>query len=175
MKNRNIEHRISNTEGFTLIETLVAVTVLVVSLAGPLFLADRSFVSATIARDKTTASYLAQEGMEFARKVRDTNFLAGASWLTSLSSCVANSCTVDVKNNSLSVCSGTCPALNYDSTTRLYNHSITSGTNKVTRFTRGIRLTQISSTEYLVTVTVTWTDRGVTRSVVSKENIHDWQ
>lgn len=63
------------TSGFTLIETMVAVSILTLSIAGPLFAANRAIVSAATARDRLTASYLAQEGVEYVRAMRDDVFL----------------------------------------------------------------------------------------------------
>lgn len=62
--------------GFTLIEAMIAVTILTLSVAGPLLTASRSIVSAEIARYQLTASYLAQEGIEYVRMMRDNEFLA---------------------------------------------------------------------------------------------------
>jgi prepilin-type N-terminal cleavage/methylation domain-containing protein len=61
---------------FTLIETMIAVTILTTAVAGPLFAASRSIVAAQISRDQLTASYLAQEGIEYIRAMRDNEFLA---------------------------------------------------------------------------------------------------
>jgi len=61
--------------GFTLIETLIAVTILSLSVAGPLTTASRAIVASQTARDHLTASYLAQEGIEYVRAMRDEEFL----------------------------------------------------------------------------------------------------
>ena len=63
-------------KGFTLIETMIAVTILTLAMAGPLFTASRSIVAAQTARDQLTASYLAQEGIEYVRMMRDNQYLA---------------------------------------------------------------------------------------------------
>jgi len=60
-----------NTHGFTLIETLIAVTILTFAVSGPLYTAGRALVAAEIARDQLVASYLAQEGVESVRAMRD--------------------------------------------------------------------------------------------------------
>lgn len=62
--------------GFTLIETLIAVTILTLSVAGPLYSASRAIVAAQTARDQLTASYLAQEGIEYVRAMRDHEYLS---------------------------------------------------------------------------------------------------
>ena len=61
--------------GFTLIETLVAVAIIMLAIAGPLVSANRALVSAYIARDQLTASYLGQEGVEYVRRMRDSVYL----------------------------------------------------------------------------------------------------
>ncbi len=77
-------------KGFTLIETMIAVTILTLAMAGPLFTASRSIIAAQTARDQLTASYLAQEGIEYVRMMRDNQYLdayrtlstdvAGVAW-----------------------------------------------------------------------------------------------
>lgn len=62
--------------GFTLVETLVAVTIVTLSVVGPLYAADRAIVAAQVARNQLTASYLAQEGIEYVRSMRDDEYLA---------------------------------------------------------------------------------------------------
>ncbi|MDE1919730.1 MAG: prepilin-type N-terminal cleavage/methylation domain-containing protein, partial [Patescibacteria group bacterium] len=51
-----------STKGFTLIEAMVAVTIVTLAVAGPLFTAGRAIIAAQISREQLTASYLAQEG-----------------------------------------------------------------------------------------------------------------
>ncbi len=62
--------------GFTLIETMIAVTILTFAVAGPLYTASRAILAATISRDQLTASYLAQEGIEYVRALRDNEYLS---------------------------------------------------------------------------------------------------
>jgi prepilin-type N-terminal cleavage/methylation domain-containing protein len=79
-------------KGFTLIETLMAVLLLSVAIAGPLTIASKSLQATLIAKDQDTAFYLAQDGIEYVRWVRDTNTLkcnatnscTASSWLAGL-------------------------------------------------------------------------------------------
>ena len=60
---------------FTLIETLVAIAILVVSVMAPLAVASSSYFQARAARDQVVATYLAQEAVEMVRYVRDRNMI----------------------------------------------------------------------------------------------------
>lgn len=60
---------------FTLVETLVAITILTLAVAGPLFTASRAIVAAQGARYQLIASHLAQEGIEYVRVMRDDAYL----------------------------------------------------------------------------------------------------
>lgn len=61
---------------FTLVETLIAITILTFAIAGPLSSASHALVATEVARDQLTASYLAQEGIEYVRAMRDDEYLA---------------------------------------------------------------------------------------------------
>lgn len=63
-------------KGFTLVETLVAITIVLVAVTAPLFTAGRSTVVAEMSAYQMTASFLAQEGLEFVRMMRDNEYLA---------------------------------------------------------------------------------------------------
>src|SRR3989344_5745503 len=64
-----------SSRGFTLIETLVAVTLLSVAITAPMSLTTRSLAAAYYARDQITAFHLAQEAIESVRHARDHNIL----------------------------------------------------------------------------------------------------
>ncbi|MHB8660533.1 MAG: type IV pilus modification PilV family protein [Minisyncoccota bacterium] len=61
--------------GFTLVEALVAIAILKKAIAGAMYAANRAIVAAEIAQEQLTASYLAQEGIEYVRSMRDGAYL----------------------------------------------------------------------------------------------------
>ncbi|MCX6715954.1 MAG: prepilin-type N-terminal cleavage/methylation domain-containing protein, partial [Candidatus Taylorbacteria bacterium] len=91
-KNKYAEKR-----GFTIVETLVAITILMIAIAGPLVVASKSLFSSNLSKNQMVASYLAQESMEVVKNIRDNNLYLGQNWLQngagSLSSCTkSNPC-----------------------------------------------------------------------------------
>src|ERR1035437_5439116 len=63
---------------FTLVETLVAIAIFTVSLVAIMSVLASSITSTTYAKQKMVASYLAQEGIEYIRNMRDTFVLYDA-------------------------------------------------------------------------------------------------
>ncbi len=60
-------------KGFTIIETLVAITILMIAIAGPMTIAHRGLMASIYARDQVTASLLAQDAMEYLKNLRSRN------------------------------------------------------------------------------------------------------
>jgi len=72
--------------GFTLIEVVVAIFVLIVGVVGVFTAIQNITFSSQINSSKLTAAYLAQEGIELVRNKRDSNWLAGETWDSDLPS-----------------------------------------------------------------------------------------
>lgn len=161
--------------GFTLIETFVAITVLLVSLAGPLTLAAQALRSAYFARDEITAYYLAQEGLEYARAVRDQNYLASpqSPWLNGIADCVSATCQIDFPNFSHTICAqGVCQPLSFDPATGLFQTK--TGTASI--YTRALTIVPVAnnSDEVKVSVTMTWFSGGINRTFTLSEHLFNW-
>lgn len=179
--------------GFTLIETMVAITVLAIALVGP-FVAVRSALTGSYtARDQLIASALAQEGLEYVRSVRDNNYLNGdRGWMDGLSSLACyganptSYCTVDPTQGDPhnsgsdaiaaynSVSPGDCSAgarCLYLSSTGLYNQQL-EGTE--TRFKRVVQIRHISANEVVVSAQVHWTTNGRPYSITVTDVLRDW-
>lgn len=105
MKKRNTQ-----TKGYSIVEVLVAVMVLLVALAGPLTIAYKGLQSATLARQQNVAFFLAQEGIEAIIKKRNDGVLANENnssvdtwdWTSEIgaNNCSASqACGVDLTGN----------------------------------------------------------------------------
>lgn len=162
--------RLQTNKGFTLVETLVAITILLVAIVGPMTIASRGLQTAFFARDQIAAFYLAQEGVEYVRWVRDSNALQGNAWLSGLSACNSNNgCKFDMRNtSSVTACpaSGNGCRLHYDpgsmngsSNRGFYYHG--SGSSNLTPFTRRMWINEIDNgREAEIIVEVSW-DSGL--------------
>lgn len=181
------------TRGFTLIETLVAVTLLATTIVLPYYAIQRSLVATYTARDELIASALAQEAIEYVRAVRDSNYLynedrgnIARSWLYGVDgtsgspNCMNRKCTLDAtKTTPIATCGqSSCTQKLYLSTTNLYNQS-SSGTQ--TRFTRYFQLSCVdgsncnlsNANEVRITATVTWNYHG-TQTIVLTDVLANW-
>lgn len=69
---------IHNTQikGFTLVETLVAIAIIMVAITGPFVVTENSINATTVAHDKSIATFLAQEGIEYIHAIRDKVYIS---------------------------------------------------------------------------------------------------
>jgi type II secretory pathway pseudopilin PulG len=68
-------------KGFSLLETMVAITILMTTIVGPLALASKGIVFADYVKNEITGFYLAQEAVEAIRNIRDGNIKNAGDWL----------------------------------------------------------------------------------------------
>ena len=71
--------------GFSLVEMLVSISILLLVVTGPMTVTSRTSKSATFATEQVQAFFLAQEGLEIAQKLRDDLLLIniaapGVAW-----------------------------------------------------------------------------------------------
>lgn len=135
--------------GFTLIETMVALTIVLVAVVGPISLIGNSLSNIYYARDQMVAINLAQEGIEVVRQKRDNSLLATAQWDTDFS--VVGSYIVDAPLLSLSIGGDTKIYQDADGFYRQGSEFPTA-----TQFSRTVTIAVAGSEEKKVTSTVTW-------------------
>ena len=157
--------------GLTLIETLVAISVLMVAVSGALSLSYKSLSSATFAKDQITAYYLAQDAMESVKNLRDEAFFSNANWMARLGPCGNTKCKIDPLSLSVSDCGNTCMPLNFDEITGLYSYG---NSLPASIYTREIQLIRENNHEELLVVTINWQSGGINKSFTVKETIFDW-
>jgi prepilin-type N-terminal cleavage/methylation domain-containing protein len=189
----------SQSRGFTLVETLVAISILLVVIVGPMTVASRGMQSAFYASDQTTAIYLAQEAIEHIQKLRDDTALDNYDdymtdgndgdgdtweWHDDLSShcrdgdgCDVNFAASPITYRDCSTASS-CVLNKYTGASpgdRVYGYSSGSGWAP-SIFTRRIRVGDDTSANGVpVTVTVSWNSSlfGNTRTVTLQTYVYD--
>ena len=158
--------------GFTLIEMLVAVFIFSLALAAFMGIAARGLQAARYAQDEVRANYLAIEGIEVIRNIRDQAFIQGSNnqnWenvfdqdncLDDLAGDSGASCAFEFDGDSVNVY-GCNQCVIYFSQSRgdfkQFNGSVESD-YVPTNYTRKIRIERVDDTlnEVIVTVNVSW-------------------
>lgn len=160
--------------GFTLVEVLVAISILLIAVVGPMSLIGKSLAQIRIARENAVAVNLAQEGIEAIRQARDSNMLdqwAGggggpSKWRQGLNQ-PKYLVTLSSPDTLIESCGGGCPDIRkivYQSTTeksfRQFDGVAPAVGYVKTPFSRVITISGGGNIELQVTSTVTWTPPG---------------
>ena len=190
---RTRSHYLYKSGGFTLVETLVAISILALAIVAPMTLTTQSLTSAYYARDQMTAFHLAQEAIESVRAARDENILSNNADLLAGIPSGGVPFVIDTRDNKMTLCDqgnpAQCPYLRTSenaSAASFYAYGPV-GTIDIysdqpgwesTRFRRTIAAEMISGSnndEMKVTVTVAWqTGAYQLRTVTMRENLYRW-
>jgi len=151
----------SNTvEGLTLIETLVAITILLTGVILPMSIYSNSIVDARYAGDKLTAYYLAEDAIEFIKYRVGTEFNNGVGWFSTLPNCSGQPCAVDSSDDN--ICSGG----GCDYVVKIDGDNLYGMDGTDTIFTRTVRFANNPDPDGgSVLSTVTWIQTGVIKSI----------
>jgi Tfp pilus assembly protein PilV len=146
-----IKHSFSR-RGFTLVETLVAISIFTMSILGMISILASGVSDISYAKQKIAASYLAQEGIEYVRNMRDTAVLYNAT---------------DAQHG----WDAFKPTLPTSPSTTFYRVS-----SDFSNFTRTISadITTFGSNEVKITSTVSWTQGSGNYSISLSEDLFNW-
>ncbi len=172
--------------GFSLVEVLVAISILLLVMTGPMRVLTQTTNSTTYANQQTVAFFLAQEGLELVQLGRDNLVLGdfkdqirGESvepnpwqrFQTDFAACITDECGIIPMNDADGLATTTCSMSN-PTDCRLYLSTTTPTTRakysytpggQITPYTRTIRIGIIPNTQdpsrprgIVATSTVTW-------------------
>ncbi len=174
--------------GFTIIETLVSLSIFSISIIALVVVSARGISDSSVAKNRLTATYLAQEGLELMRNKRDTAIIQGSAngtngWTnfqSSTTDCApSGGCDIDPLSEAIYKCNTgtTVCTIKSDTSTGYYGHP-PYGVDTI--FKRVITLEEPTNwgsnpDEYQMTVTVSWTQGISPQSVKLVENIYNWQ
>lgn len=176
----------SQQSGFTLVETLVAITILLLVIIGPMTISSSAARSTSFSSEQVVAFFLAQEGVELAQKARDdyvlTAFLPttdsnynATPWSDFSDSAAsgdfyecftAQGCALEIENDSAGTVSvagqctgaGTDCRLHFDSSgdRQAYTHDAGGGSHEQTPYTRVVKFQQNADRSVSVISQVFW-------------------
>ena len=167
--------------GFTLIEVIIAIFLIIVGMVGALIAIQNIFPSIRIVSSQLTAAYLTQEGIEIVRNIRDTNWLNNRDWnvyifdtciLGCNSSYVCN-CQADYTSQSLSEFTG--GYLKIDNGFYTYNSSPSAIQTPFVRKITVASTTDIDGRPRMdVEVSVSWRVGGKNYQASTTEYLYNW-
>jgi len=163
---------VSGRQGFTLLETMFAILIVSVGILGIHNGMSFAIKNTKIARENFVGTYLAQEGIEIVKNLRDYNWVNDNSdplgpnrWTIGLESCNLG-CQADYTSTQLDPFSGAILKLKSNG---LYGYS-SDPADLETIYRRKITIVPASDHELDITVDVFWGDTTTT----VKENIYNW-
>ncbi len=181
----------NNEYGFTLVEVLISLLIFTVAVVGVITVSSQGSMNVNSAKNKVVATFLADEGIELARAMRDTSIVstvaAGGTesdgWDAFVSapgtSLCGTACDIDPTNTTPGIvfpdsanvqpCTPYC-ILNLTSVG--YYTSFAPGTPSI--FSRKITIDTSVSQEAKVTSTVQWKEGLSTLSATQEETMFNW-
>lgn len=167
--------------GFTLVETLVAISILLLVVVGQMTVAQKGIRNSFYANEQMTAVFLAQEAIEAVRQYRDDtalNVLDGvgstSDWIGDITDiCDGSGCAYDNIDNRFETCSSNNSCNIYVADGR-YSHR-SSGAIQ-TPFTRRVTIEEESDEAVSVSVEVSWESGlfgGDQREVILQTWVYD--
>jgi len=186
MNRKFIDNKMFRKKGFTLIEVMLAISILTIAVGGSFALIQQTLIAASLNQSELAASYLMQEGIEIVRNIRDNNWLEqrtvpGTSWDDGLTSCQSPDycCEGDYKTDvppifssltSFSTCGfNNLHYLNIDEN-GFYGYS----EGAPTKFKRKINVTKVDNNTLEVSIEVQWSERGRDHSIKAQDYLYNW-
>ena len=179
--NQFLNKRKSN--GFTLLEIIIAIFFVTVGMGGAFTVIQKSFSILSLSGSRLVAANLAQEGIEVVRNIRDTNWLESEQYDKGLGvphpdlSLVDYQVQYDDGEADIVVCAVPCAYddmvfLNIDATNGFYNYDA----GNATKFKRKITINKITADSMKITVDVIWKERaGKEYTYTAHHLLYDWK
>ncbi len=172
----SIFKKLKNKGGFNLLETIIAIAVILVGVVGVIILMGQSARSIRVASNRIIASHLAEEAIEVVVNIRDTNWIKGNGWRTNIPSTTKgivdySSTSVTETNNPANYC--------LSLVDDFYIHQEPPCN---TIFKRHVEVSEKSETiggeavDFIeVRAVVEWSQQGEDRSITLVNHLYDWK
>ncbi|MFH1820418.1 MAG: prepilin-type N-terminal cleavage/methylation domain-containing protein [Candidatus Nealsonbacteria bacterium] len=156
-------------KGFTLIEVVIALFIISMGTLAAFSLMQQALAFTSVSSSRLTAAYLAQEGVEITRNLRDNNWLQELAWDQGLTSC-GFGCEADYTDITLSSWIEPGQFLKLDENF-LYNYDSGNDTfykRKITVVAEGLDILNVS-------VNVLWEQRGSSHEITAETKLYNWR
>jgi len=159
-----------NQKGFSLIEMLTAVVVVTIGVVGTFSMISEFSGQSQVLRDNFVAAYLAQEGIEIAKNIRDNNKIQGNDWDDGLDNCYSG-CEASYNDLTLTQWEGDGRVLYIEDTSGHYKYIDTPAANDIrTYYKRRITITPTANNEIEIRADIYWEDK----TMMVKTKIYNW-
>lgn len=202
VRNKQDSQRKRLLTGFTLLEVVVALAVILAAVIGPVAMVSRSVYSIPQAKNQLIAVNLAQEGIELIRVIRENNVICqakgavGWTWDRDYtgaagSTIIGSNRAIDTTDSVSVGCVGGVTVTNPRITGACASTFLkldASGRygylgNTPTQFTRCVTIARPVSPDGNISVndildvvsTVQWTDRNLAKNVTLQERLYNWR
>ena len=184
---------IHSRRGQTLVEALVALSILTVGFVGIVTLLTKSFQLNRTTSNDTQATYLAAEGIEVAKNIVDYDVYYGLrqssttnDWGCSFDLNVGQRADYALAYDIAPTDCATPPMIQSPTGDELYlitdaadpdvdMYTYNGFGNQPTDFTRDVWITAVSNNELDVQSTVTWTDGGQSNTITLEDHFYNWR
>lgn len=151
--------------GFTVLELMAAIIVITIGVLSAYGVVQKIISYTSASSDRLAAAYLAQEGVEIVRNIRDTNWIEGENWDNGLGAGVA--WEADYNDDSLTVWT--------DRKLKIDNNVYTYDAGVDTSYRRKITLSSIAGSGLEILVEIKWDIKGKNNTLTVQGNIYDWK
>jgi type II secretory pathway pseudopilin PulG len=155
-------------KGFSLIEVLISLTVIIFALVGVISLSAISISSIRLNKSKIIAANLTQEGLEIVKNIRDNNWLnyrrQAGNWLDGLTSG-----NYRVQYNQEALLAFSDLPLKTDSN-GFYQYDVGIDT----KFRRKITIQKINDDQIKVLIEVNWQEAGRSNLISAEARFYNW-
>jgi len=166
-----------NNAGFSLLEVMVAISIMTVGLGGAMALITMSMNAGVVSSDRLVAANLAQEGIEVVRSIRDINYTNDSvRWQTWYDNISNGTYSVQFDSQDFGSSYGT--PLYYHTSAGRYDYNAAGGI--ASPYKRSIILTRGQTDgsgkliELKVVCVVTWKDKSIDKSLTVEERLWNW-
>lgn len=170
-------------EGFTLLEAIISIAILLVAVTSASGLILGSMQGLHVTKNRVAAAYLAQEGIEVVRNIRDTSWIEGVSYSNKLGETGSSDDPYCIDYDSTTLISPPCDYRLYINSQGRYTHSSSGATP--TTFERRIVIKYLDNPEddpdvnpdppvLQVLSIVNWIDANG-GSITVEDRLYDWK